>query len=77
MNMKLLTRLREPSLSRGDSTVSTQTIPDHAFKELVTVPCQLDSALLEEHEHTGIGAAMPQDIVGLNFMDNYRKKALI
>lgn len=75
--MKLLTRLREPSLSSGDITTSTQTTSDSTRKDLPAASRQLDSDVSEEHEHTGVGAAMPQDVVGLDFMDNYRRNAVI
>jgi hypothetical protein len=60
--MKLLARLREPQQTRASQ---------------VTIRW-LDEAELEqtgdEHDHMGVGAAMVQDLAGMEFLDSYRRR---
>ncbi len=58
--MKLLSRLREPDPA-GMAVISWNDEADYATGE-------------HDAAHLGIGAAMAQDIAGMEFLDNYRRR---
>ena len=58
--MKLLSRLREPDLTQV-TIISMPEEPEHAsFENDIT--------------YLGVGAAMAQDVAGMEFLDGYRRR---
>jgi hypothetical protein len=76
--MKLLTRLRDTTFYQStpsqavlawlDGLNSSELEESTSQSELV----QFGNP--EDDEHIGVGAAMPQDVAGLNFLDSCRRR---
>lgn len=77
--MKLITKLRESHRREISPAHHAHILPDtttvavpYAYDLSREVASEMD--LLNDDEHLGIGAMMPQDVAGLNFLDSYRRR---
>jgi len=77
--MKLLTRLRKPLRNETSSTHPAQPSLEAMIEVKPEAPNPSfdgmpGAELLNDYDYFGIGAAMPHDVAGLDFLDSYRKR---